>query len=185
MARLNPPRPLEVVHKPETFDCGRESMNLWLRRHAWRNQLHNISRTTVFTDRNTGMMVGYVAPAAGQIEREFLPKKLRRDRPAALPVMLLGQLAVDRRFQGQGMARQLLYLRLDDLRGAVEGSGLLWRHHPSARRCPARVLREICLYRSARRSAPRDDRANRRPGEKWFRVLSRTGGNCNALRRRH
>lgn len=44
------------------------------------------------------MMVGYVAPAAGQIEREFLPKKLRRDRPAALPVMLLGQLAVDRRY---------------------------------------------------------------------------------------
>ena len=97
MARLNPPRPLAEDDELEYFDCGRESMNLWLRRHARRNHLHNISRTTVFNERETGVMVGYVTLAAGQIEREFLPKKVRRDRPAALPVVLLGQLAIDRR----------------------------------------------------------------------------------------
>lgn len=112
MARLNPPRPLEEGDDLEDFDCGRESMNLWLRRHALRNQLHSISRTTVFTESETGAMVGYVTLSAGQIEREFLPKKSRRDRPAALPVVLLGQLAVDRRFQGQGLARPLLFYAL-------------------------------------------------------------------------
>ena len=112
MARLNPPRPLAEDDELEGFDCGRESMNLWLRRHAWRNQLHNISRTTVFTEMDAAVMVGYVTLAAGQIEREFLPRKVRRDRPAVLPVVLLGQLAVDRRFQGQGMARQLLFYAL-------------------------------------------------------------------------
>lgn len=112
VARLNPPRPLEEDDDLENFDCGRESMNLWLRRHALRNQFHGISRTTVFTERDTGTMVGYVTLAAGQIEREFLPKKARRDRPAALPVVLLGQLAVDRRFHGQRLARQLLFYAL-------------------------------------------------------------------------
>lgn len=87
-------------------------MNLWLRRYALRNQLQSISRTTVFTDKDTGTLAGYVALVAGQIEREFLPKKARRDRPAALPVVLLGQLAVDRRFQGRGLARQLIFYAL-------------------------------------------------------------------------
>ena len=112
MARLNPPRPLAEDDELEYFDCGRESMNLWFRRHARRNHLHNISRTTVFNERETGVMVGYVTLAAGQIEREFLPKKVRRDRPAALPVVLLGQLAIDRRLQGQGLAQQLLFYAL-------------------------------------------------------------------------
>lgn len=86
-------------------------MNQWLRRHALHNQQQNISRTTVFTERETGKLVGYVALATGH-EREFLPKKERHGRPAVLPVVLLGQLAVDRRCQGQGMARQLLFYAL-------------------------------------------------------------------------
>lgn len=112
MARLNPPRPLQAGDDLEGFDCGRESMNLWLRRHALRNQLQSLSRTTVFTQRDTGVLVGYVCLAAGQVEREFLPKKARHGAPAAIPVVLLGQLAVDRRFQRQGLARHLLFYAL-------------------------------------------------------------------------
>lgn len=118
MARLNPPRPLAEGDELESFDCGRESMNLWLRRHARRNQLHNISRTTVFTERETGVMVGYVTLAAGQIEREFLPKRVRRDRPAALPVLLLGQLVVYARFgftELPGDPRRAMIVRIADL----------------------------------------------------------------------
>lgn len=109
MARLNPPRPLDAGDDLEHFDCGRESMNRWLQRHALRNQIQNLSRTTLFTEQRSGTLAGYVTLATAQIEREFLPKKARRDRPSSIPVVLLGQLAVDRRFQGQGLARQLLY----------------------------------------------------------------------------
>jgi GNAT superfamily N-acetyltransferase len=109
VARLNPPRPLEAGDDLEQFDCGRESMNLWLRRHALRNQVQNLSRTTLFSERRSCALAGYVTLATAQIEREFLPKKARRDRPSSIPVVLLGQLAVDRRFQGQGLARQLLF----------------------------------------------------------------------------
>jgi GNAT superfamily N-acetyltransferase len=112
MARLNPPRPLIETDAVEAFDCGRESMNQWFRRHAMRNQAHNLSRTSVFTEVGTGAIVGHVTLAPGQIEREFLPEYARRNRPPALPVILLGQLAVDKRFQGQGFARQLLFYAL-------------------------------------------------------------------------
>jgi GNAT superfamily N-acetyltransferase len=112
MARLSPPRPLGEDDAVEAFDCGRESMNEWFRRQARRNQAHNISRTTVFTEAGSGAIVGYVTLATGQIEREYLPKSAQRDRPEAIPVILLGQLAVDRRFQGQGFARQLLFYAL-------------------------------------------------------------------------
>ncbi len=47
--------------------------------------------------------------AAGQIEREYLPKSTQRNRPEAIPVILLGQLDVDRRLQRQGFERQLLF----------------------------------------------------------------------------
>lgn len=112
MAGLTPPRPLAPDDAVEGFDCGRPSMNDWFRRHARSNQDSGISRTTVFTDGEGGSIVGYVTLAAGQIEREYLPKAARRNRPEAIPVVLLGQLAVDRQFQGQGLARQLLFYAL-------------------------------------------------------------------------
>jgi len=112
MAGLNPPRPLEPGDALEDFDCGRPSMNDWFRRHAKQNQQACVSRTTVFTDGESGRIVGYVTLAAGQIEREYLPKAARRNRPEAIPVILLAQLAVDRRFQGRGFARQFLFYAL-------------------------------------------------------------------------
>lgn len=108
MAGLTPPRPLGSDDAVEDFDCGRPSMNDWFRRHAKRNQETGVSRTTVFADGESGRIVGYVTLAAGHIEREYLPRAARRNRPEAVPVILLGQLAVDRRFQKKGFARQLL-----------------------------------------------------------------------------
>lgn len=87
-------------------------MNQWFHRHAKRNQEHDVSRTTVLTEQETGTIIGYVTLAAGQIEREYLPKAAQRNQPKTVPVILLGQLAVDRQFQGRGFARQLLFYAL-------------------------------------------------------------------------
>lgn len=112
MARLRPPRPLEEKDDRESFDCGRESMNQWFQRHAWRNQQLGVSRTTVLCDVESGDVAGYVSLSMGQIEREFLPKASQRNKPDPIPIFLLGQLAVDRRFQGAGIARSLLLYAL-------------------------------------------------------------------------
>jgi predicted N-acetyltransferase YhbS len=112
MAGLKPPRPLTADDDRSGFDCGRESLNQWLRRHAWRNQESGMSRTSVICETENSGIVGYVSLSAAQIAREYLPKSEQRNRPDAVPVILLGQLAVDRRHQGKGYVRSLLFFAL-------------------------------------------------------------------------
>jgi predicted N-acetyltransferase YhbS len=112
VAGLAPPRPLTGADDCADFDCGRESINQWLRRHAWRNQQSGVSRTNIVCDPGTGAIVGCVALCAAQIERGFLPQAAQRNRPEALPAVLLGQLAVDRRYQGRGFSRSLMWFAL-------------------------------------------------------------------------
>ena len=57
-------------------------------------------------------MIGYVSISAAKIERRLVPKSQQRNQPDPLPVILLGQLAVDLRFQGKGHARWLLRFAL-------------------------------------------------------------------------
>lgn len=112
MAGLTPPRPLAADDDRESFDCGRESINQWFRRHAWRNQQSGASRTNIVCDVNTGAVVGCVALCASQIERAFVPKSAQRNQPDPLPAILLGQLAIDRHYQGRGYAHSLMWFAL-------------------------------------------------------------------------
>ena len=121
MTRLAPPRPLAETDDRDSFDCGRESMNAWFRRHAWSNQVNRLSRVSVVTDTEIGRIAGLVTLSACQIERTFLPKPLQRNRPEAIPAFLLGQLAVDRAYQGQRLAASLMFFALGTAwRGSAE-----------------------------------------------------------------
>lgn len=112
MAGITPPRPLAAEDDRTVFDCGQESLNLWFQRHAWRNQAAGTSRTSVICDTHSRDIVGYVSLATAQIERAFLPKPAQRNRPDPVPAILLGQLAIDRRYQGLGHARALMFYAL-------------------------------------------------------------------------
>jgi GNAT superfamily N-acetyltransferase len=107
-----PPRALAESDDRDRFDCGRESMNVWFRRHAWFNQTNHLSRVTVTADGANGRIIGYVSLSAAQIERAYLPKPQQRNRPDPFPALLLGQLAVDRDYQGQGHAADLMQYAL-------------------------------------------------------------------------
>lgn len=113
MAGLTPPRPLAAQDDTAAFDCGRDALNHWFRRHARRNQQADVSRTTVVCDSTDGRIVGYVSLSAAQIERAWLPKAQQRNRPDPVPAVLLGQLAVDVRWQGRGVARSLMTFALN------------------------------------------------------------------------
>ncbi len=112
MAGLIAPRPLRQDDDRLAFDCGRDSLNQWFRRHAWHNQESNVSRTNIVCDAVTGAIAGYVTLSAAQIERGHLPKAAQRNRPDPIPAVLLGQLAVDRNHQGMGYATSLLLFAL-------------------------------------------------------------------------
>jgi GNAT superfamily N-acetyltransferase len=112
VAGLTPPRPLAADDDRNSFDCGRESLNQWFQRHAWRNQEAGVTRTSVICDSTTGEIVGYVSLSATHIERAWLAKGEQRNRPDPIPAALLGQLGVDRRYQGRGYARSLMFFAL-------------------------------------------------------------------------
>jgi GNAT superfamily N-acetyltransferase len=120
VADVAPPRPLLETDDRLIFDCGRESLNAWFQRHAWNNHVHGASRISVLTDTASGRIVGYVTLSAAQIERAFLAKPQQRNRPDPVPVTLLGQLAVDRNFQGRGHAVSLLLFALRTALAASE-----------------------------------------------------------------
>jgi GNAT superfamily N-acetyltransferase len=121
MAEVTAPRPLAEADDRNEFNCGRDSLDAWFRRYALRNHLGGVSRVSVLCDTSTSVIVGFVALSAAQIEREFLPKSHQRNKPHPVPVTLLGQLAVDRRYQRQGHARSLLFFALATaLRAAQE-----------------------------------------------------------------
>jgi GNAT superfamily N-acetyltransferase len=61
-----------------------------------------------------------VTLSAAQIERAFLPKPQPRNRPEPVPVTLLGRLAVDKDYQGQGHAVSLLMFALETALRASE-----------------------------------------------------------------
>lgn len=112
MAAVTGPRPLLETDDRASFDCGRDSLNAWFRRHAWANHAEGTSRTNVICDAQTGAVVGYVTLCAAQIERALLAKRLQRNRPDPIPATLLAQLAVHKDHQGQGHARLLLLFAL-------------------------------------------------------------------------
>lgn len=120
---VSPPRPLLECDNRELFDCGRESLNGWFRRHAWLNHLSGASRVNVMIDSASGRIVGYVTLSAAQIERAFFPKPQQRNQPHPVPVTLLGQLAVDKDFQKQGHAVSLLQFALETAIHAADAVG--------------------------------------------------------------
>jgi len=112
MAQIAPPRSLSQDDDRGQFDCGRDSLNAWFHRHAWHNHASGVSRTSVICDAATKLVIGYVTLSSAQIEREFLAKAHQRNKPDPVPATLLGQLAIDKAYQGQGHARSLLLFAL-------------------------------------------------------------------------
>ena len=53
-------------------------------------------------------MCAYYSLAVGSIERKFAPGGIRRNMPEPIPVMVLGRLAVDRRYAGKNIGAALV-----------------------------------------------------------------------------
>src|SRR5262249_15493801 len=104
-------RRLEEHDEVDNFDCGDESLNRYLQRHAWTNQAKNsIGVTYVAADEAAPKVVlGYFTVAPASAPRQRFPKKYVRGlRPYDLPLILLARLAVDRRFAGRGLGHALI-----------------------------------------------------------------------------
>jgi GNAT superfamily N-acetyltransferase len=104
---LSPPEPLSPDHDVTGFDCGKPALNDWIRSLALKNQQHGFSMVMVVHDAKR--VVGYYGLAPSGVVTAGIPRSIRTGRrPQPLPVILLGQLAVDRGWSGRGLGAGLL-----------------------------------------------------------------------------
>jgi GNAT superfamily N-acetyltransferase len=115
---LTPPSPITVDQELAHFDSGELSLNEWLKKRAFKNHASGASRCFVLRAGTT--VIAYYSLSAGAISHEAAPKAMRRNMPDPLPVLLLGRLAVDRRYHNQGIGQALLR---DAMMRAVNVSG--------------------------------------------------------------
>ena len=80
-------------------------MDDWLRQRALKSE-SRYSRTYVVCDGPRA--AAYVCISAGSVERAAAPGALRRNAPNAIPVSVIGRLAVDRAHAGRGLGGDLL-----------------------------------------------------------------------------
>jgi GNAT superfamily N-acetyltransferase len=103
---LTPPAPITSAHELADFDSGELSLDEWLKKRALKNHATGASRCFVLCA--GASVIGYYSLSAGAICHEAAPKAMRRNMPDPLPVILLGRLAVDRRYHNQGLGQSLL-----------------------------------------------------------------------------
>ena len=97
---------LATDHQLDDFTCNVDSLNDWLKKRAYQNQLSGASRTYVVLEGKR--VVGYYCLASGALELDDAPTQVRRNMPNPIPVAILGRLAVDKSFQGKGLGVALL-----------------------------------------------------------------------------
>lgn len=79
-----------------------------MRSRALKNEKTGASRTFVSVDADSGLVAGYYCLSASSLARDDAPSTLRRNMPDPIPVILIGRLAVDKRFKGLGLGASLL-----------------------------------------------------------------------------
>lgn len=123
---MTPARRIEKLrpdHNAEGFDCGREQLNRYLLRYAWQNQQAGASQTYVGLVGD--VVVGYHSLAVGHVIYERAPERLSKGLARhAIPIMLLARMAVDRRWQGQGVGKALLRDALERTLQAADIAGI-------------------------------------------------------------
>jgi GNAT superfamily N-acetyltransferase len=103
---LSAPELLTVYHEVEAFTSGVESLDIWLKQRAMKNQATGASRTFVVCDGRR--VVAYYALASSAVVVIEATGRFRRNMPDPIPVVVLGRLAVDQSFHGKGLGRALL-----------------------------------------------------------------------------
>jgi hypothetical protein len=93
--------PLTREHNRKSFDYGDEDVTSFLREKAMQDHERDLSRTMVLIDpkESPKRIIGYHTLVMTQVKQEEIPN----DRPPitrGIPVILLGQLGVDGKYQG-------------------------------------------------------------------------------------
>ena len=105
-APVSSPELLRAAHDVSAFSCGKPSLDHWLKSRALGNQQKGF--TVVMVVHVAGRVVGYYGLAPTAIVPAALPCAIRTGQPPdPVPCLLLGQLATDQAWAGQGIGTGL------------------------------------------------------------------------------
>jgi GNAT superfamily N-acetyltransferase len=102
--------PLAAEHNRADFRCGSEPLEQYLRERANQDFKRYVATPFVLYDLDAERIAGYYTLAATGIQFEDLPAAMQKKLPRypMVPAILLGRLAIDKRYQGQGLGAFLL-----------------------------------------------------------------------------
>jgi GNAT superfamily N-acetyltransferase len=102
--------PLNDKHARENFSCGKDVLDRYLKVQANHDFRKKLSVCFVAADVNYAV-IAYYTISSSSIPSDLLPAYMQKKIPSSystVPVILLGRLAVDLRFQGQHLGADLL-----------------------------------------------------------------------------
>ncbi len=101
---------LTKAHDRNSFSCGNDSLDRYLKTQARQEMERNVAQVFVIVGDDHKTIKGYYSLSSGSLELSGLPENLRRTLPRypKVPITLLGRLAVDLQFQGQKIGKILL-----------------------------------------------------------------------------
>lgn len=102
-------------HDRAAFSCGSEPLDRYLKQQASQDLRRRVAAVFVAREPTVAAIAGYYTLAAFGITPASLPPEMTKRLPRydQLPATRIGRLAVDRRYQGQGLGRLLLMHALE------------------------------------------------------------------------
>ena len=98
---------LSKAHDLDAFNCGKASLNEWLKRYARHNQAVDAAQTYVV--QRGQRVTGYYSLAYGSVQREETSPRIAQGLAQhPVPVIILARLAVDLIEASQGLGKALL-----------------------------------------------------------------------------
>lgn len=99
---------LSSSHKKNLFVCEEPSLEIYLRKQAGQDIKRQVAACFVLATED-GSVKGYYTLSADSVDRNMIPEFLQKKLPYRnLPVTLLGRLARDINYKGQGLGEVLL-----------------------------------------------------------------------------
>jgi len=124
LKRFNPPVALVASHQRKAFDCGDESLNIFIQKFALQNQKKDANRTYVVID-DDNQVIAYYSLVAGEVVHQAAPGVVKKGLAKhPIPVIVLAKLAVDVNYQGMGLGCSLLQDALKRALNVVQEIGV-------------------------------------------------------------
>jgi len=102
---------LDKKHNRKDFDCGKELLNDYLKNQVRQDVKRKLSACFVLADSETKVIQGYYTLSNNSIPLSSFSEQIQNKLPKSyksIPTTLLGRLAIDKKYQGNGIGKILL-----------------------------------------------------------------------------